>query len=135
MSVVPHNAPQHIRVRAQQAINVAQEGSRIFENFTTELVEGHRIDESIIETAKQHDLVVIGATEEPLFRNRLTGSVPARVAKNAGKTVIIVKRRSGVIRSMLRQTVISPSTGAASNGHTQPEAEALTDADSANPGT
>ncbi|MBN1122808.1 MAG: amino acid permease [Anaerolineae bacterium] len=134
MSVVPHNAPQHIRVRAQQAINVSQEGSRTFENFTTELVEGQRIDDAILETAKNYDLIVIGATEEPLFRNRLTGSIPARIAKNAETTVIIVKRRSGVIRSMLRHTVVSPSTGAASNGHTQPEAAALIDEDAPSPG-
>jgi amino acid transporter/nucleotide-binding universal stress UspA family protein len=134
ISVVPHNAPQHIRVRAQQAINVSREGSRTFENFSTELVEGHRIDEAILETSKKHDLVVIGATEEPLFHNRLTGSIPAHVAKNADTTVVIVKRRSGVIRSVLRHTVVSPSTGAASNGHTQPEAAALIDEDAPSPG-
>jgi hypothetical protein len=60
--------------------------------------------------AQSHDLVVIGATEEPVFRNLLTGNIPTQVASDAPVSVIIVKRRSGLIRSMLRQTVLAPTT-------------------------
>jgi hypothetical protein len=60
--------------------------------------------------AAEYDLVVIGATEEPMFRNLLTGSIPVRIAKQADVTVMIVKRRSGMIKSMLRQTVLTPSS-------------------------
>ena len=56
-------------------------------------------------------MIVIGATEEPLFRNLLTGSIPTQIAKRAEVTVIIVKRRSTMLKSVLRKTILEPSTG------------------------
>ncbi len=125
ITVVPYGCPSNLRVRAQQAIDYALESSRDYENLKAGLVEGHSIPDAILEAASGHDLIVLGATEEPLFRNLLTGSIPARVAKQAEVTVIIVKRRSGVIRSVLRQTVLGPSTGSGVDGQRLPEAEVL----------
>ena len=53
-----------------------------------------------------YDLIVIGATEEPLFKNLLTGSIAAQVTKQAKVSVIIAKRRSSPLHSFLRQTVL-----------------------------
>ena len=125
VTIVPHNAPEYIRVRARQAIGAALESSQEYEHLTTELVDGHRVPDAILNAAQGHDLIVLGATEEPLFRNLLTGGIPARIAKHADVTVIIVERRSGVIKSVLRQTVIPPSTGENANGNTPPEAAVL----------
>jgi amino acid transporter/nucleotide-binding universal stress UspA family protein len=112
MTVIPYHAAPNVRIRAQQAIDYALESTRNYsEHITTDLVEGQDIPEAIVQAAQDHDLVVMGATEEPLFRNLLTGNIPAQVATNSPVTVIIVKRRSGLIRSMLRQTVLPPTTG------------------------
>jgi nucleotide-binding universal stress UspA family protein len=129
ISIIPANATQNWRIRAQQSVESSKEGSRDYlENITSELVEGQRIADSILSAAKGHDLIVMGATEEPLLKNRLTGSISAQVAKNSPITVMIVKRRSGVIRSVLRQTVLAPSTGSAANGMSEvPEAKVLTE--------
>jgi amino acid transporter/nucleotide-binding universal stress UspA family protein len=124
-TIIPYDCPENLCVRAQQAIDHALETSRNYPYITTELIEGHNVADAIVEASKDHDLIVMGSTEEPLFRNLLTGSIPARVAKNADVTVIIVKRRSGVIRSVLRQTVLPPSTGVGANGVTVPEADVL----------
>lgn len=126
ISVIPENATENWRMRAQQAVTHSLEGSREYmDHITTELVEGQRIPDTILKTAQSYDLVVMGATEEPLLKNRLTGGISAQVAKNASVTVMIVKRRSSVIKSVLRQTVLAPSTGAAANGSTAPEADVL----------
>jgi amino acid transporter/nucleotide-binding universal stress UspA family protein len=125
VTVIPYDCPQNLRVRAQQAIAHALETSRTYPHITTELIEGHNVADAIVEASKGHDLIVMGSTEEPMFRNLLTGSIPARVAKNAEVTVIIVKRRSGMIRSVLRQTVLPPSTGVGANGEAVPEADVL----------
>ena len=133
MTVVPYGCPENICVRAQQAINSALNGSRGYEHLSTGLVEGHGITETILVESEKHDLVVMGTTEEPLFQNLLTGSIPARVAKQANMTVIIVKRRSGLIRSMLRQTVLPPSTGMGAPDKALPEADILLAADDDEP--
>lgn len=127
VSVVPFNCPENLCVRAQQAMTHATEGSRSYENMTTRLIEGSDVAEAIetYAAANNHDLIVMGATEEPVFRNLLTGSIPARIAKMSNLTVIIVKRRSGLIRSALRQTVLAPSTGSGANGSHLPEADVL----------
>jgi amino acid transporter/nucleotide-binding universal stress UspA family protein len=125
VTVVPHGSPEHIRVRARQAVASALNGSADYEHLTIDLVEGHDIAEAILTKSNGYDMVVMGATEEPLFQNLLTGSIPARVAKQAGITVIIVKRRSGLIRSMLRQTVLPPSSGIGAPDKAFAEAQAI----------
>jgi len=126
ISVIPENAGQNWRIRAKQAVESSKEGSRDYlDNITSELVEGQRIADTILRASAGHDLIVMGATEEPLLKNRLTGGISAQVAKNADITVMIIKRRSSVLKSVLRQTVLAPSTGSAANGTTAPEAEVL----------
>jgi hypothetical protein len=57
-------------------------------------------------------LIVIGATNEPLFKNLLIGNIPEQVARRAKVTTIMVKLRQGTIRSLLRETILLPTTGA-----------------------
>jgi amino acid transporter/nucleotide-binding universal stress UspA family protein len=128
IKVIPPNAPDSLRVRARQTIATSLEGVGVHKHLSTALVEGERVTDAILQTAEDYDLIVMGASEEPLFRNLLTGSIPAQVARSARVTVMIVKRRSGLIHSVLRQTVLAPSTGAGANGHQPPEREALVDA-------
>ncbi len=66
--------------------------------------------DTVLEQAEGCDLIVIGASEEPLFRNLLLGNVAEQIAKRAELTVILVKRRSGALHSFLRQTVLEPTT-------------------------
>ena len=55
------------------------------------------------------DMVVIGATKERLFRNILIGNVSEQVAERAHCPVIMVKRRSTMFASMLRETILPPA--------------------------
>ncbi|MDX1687687.1 MAG: amino acid permease [Candidatus Promineifilaceae bacterium] len=64
--------------------------------------------EGILEAASGCDMIVMGATREPLFRNLLAGNVSQQVVEQAHCPVLMVKRRSGVITSMLRETVLTP---------------------------
>jgi len=71
-------------------------------------VEGTDVVETVLAEAEGYDLIIVGASEEPLFRNLLLGNIPQQIARRASVTVIIVKRRSGRIHSFLRQTVLEP---------------------------
>ncbi len=78
--------------------------------FERKLAEGNDVVETILSEAKEYDLIVIGATNEPLFKNLLLGNVPEQIVKRSNTTTIIVKRRHGPIKALLRETVLPPST-------------------------
>jgi amino acid transporter/nucleotide-binding universal stress UspA family protein len=113
LHVVPVGARSAVQVRAEQVLDYVMEGidGALIEK---RLVEGTDVVDTIIaETeAGDHDLIVVGATEEPLFRNLLLGSISGQIARRAPVTVIMVKRRSSPLHSFLRQTVLEPSTSA-----------------------
>ena len=108
--VVPPNATQAHRVSAQKIFNYTLEGLD-YPHVETKLIEGERVAETIVKNAKGYDLVVIGATEEPLFKNLLVGNIAEEVANSTEVTTIMVKRRSSRLHSVLRQTVLMPTTG------------------------
>ncbi len=108
--VIPPNATQAHRVSAQKIFNYTLEGLD-YPHVETTLIAGEKVAETIIAHAKDYDLVVIGATEEPLFKNLLVGNIAEEVANHAGVTTIMVKRRSSRLHSVLRQTVLMPTTG------------------------
>ena len=62
----------------------------------------------ILQEAAKSNMVVIGATKEPLFRNLLMGNVAQKVVEETQCPVIVVKQRSSVLASVLRETVLPP---------------------------
>lgn len=112
-NVRPPHMRESARVRAQKTL---QGFLRHINHEPTELkvVEGEDIVRVILTEATEgnHDLIVIGASQEPLFENVLVGTIPEQIARHAAITVMMVKRRSSPMHSFLRQTVLEPTTGA-----------------------
>jgi amino acid transporter/nucleotide-binding universal stress UspA family protein len=106
--VVPVGAREEDRIRGKQAIDYALEGID-YPNIEIEFLEGNNIADPILEAALKHDLVVLGATEEPLFKNFLVGPLPERIARRSTVTVMMVKRRSSPLHSFVRQTLLEPT--------------------------
>jgi len=79
-------------------------------DFNLKLVEGSDVTQTILEVAEDYDLIIIGATNEPMFKTLLVGNIPEQVALKAKVTTIMVKRRSGPIKSLLRETVLQPAS-------------------------
>jgi nucleotide-binding universal stress UspA family protein len=109
LHVIPIGARTRNKVRAEQVFNYVLEGIE-YEHIERRLVEGQSVVDTVLEQAEGCDLIVTGATEEPLFRNLLFGNIVEQIARRAEVTVILVKRRSGAIHSFLRQTVLEPTT-------------------------
>jgi amino acid transporter/nucleotide-binding universal stress UspA family protein len=109
LHVVPFGTRNADRVRAQQVFEYTLEGIA-YDLVDTLIVEGLGVLETVLDRAKGYDLIVLGATEEPLFRNLLMGNVAEQIARRAEVTVIVVKRRSSPLHSFLRQTVLEPTT-------------------------
>jgi nucleotide-binding universal stress UspA family protein len=109
LHVVPLGARNGDLVRARQVINYTLEGLN-YDNLEPRITEGANVVETVLRESEGYDLIVLGATSEPLFRNLLVGNVAEQVAKRADVTVVVVKRRSSQLHSFLRQTVLEPTT-------------------------
>jgi amino acid transporter/nucleotide-binding universal stress UspA family protein len=110
LHVVPIGARNGTLVRAQQVIDYSLEGIN-YAHIEPRIVEGLNVVDTVLRESEGYDLIVLGATNEPLFENLLLGNIAEQIAKRADITVIMVKRRSTQLHSFLRQTVLEPTTG------------------------
>ena len=60
------------------------------------IITHESIPEGVIEAAEEYDAIVIGATKDSIYPQIVFGSIPEKIAKNAGKTVIVVKHYHAV---------------------------------------
>jgi hypothetical protein len=111
------NPPQHRdRVRRHKDFERLVDEFSYYPHLEHKLIEipnktNEDIAGCILEEARHHDLIVIGAKKEGLFENILVGGISEIVAEQAKVPVILVKRRSGLVHNWLRQTVLEPTTG------------------------
>jgi amino acid transporter len=108
LHVVPPGTCDSDLVWARKVLDHALDGVD-YEHIEQRCVEGTDVVETVLAEAEGHDLLIVGASEEPLFRNLLMGNIPEQIAKRASVTVIVVKRRSSRIHSFLRQTILGPT--------------------------
>ncbi len=59
--------------------------------------------EGILQQAEKHNFVVMGATQQGFFEQLLFGAAPERVARECSKTVMIVKRYQGPVKSWIQR--------------------------------
>jgi basic amino acid/polyamine antiporter, APA family len=98
-------------IRADQVMKQAQEGT-VYDLIDETVIESENVEQAILDYAAGKmdnapaDLIVIGASEESIFKNMLVGNLVARIIDKADVTVMMVKRRSSRLRSLLRETVL-----------------------------
>jgi nucleotide-binding universal stress UspA family protein len=108
LRVIREGARDAELIRGQQDMAHSVEG--IPYEFNLKVVEGNNVVEAILKAAEGYDLIVIGASNEPMFRSMLVGNIPEQVALQAKVTTIMVKRRHGPIKSLLRETILEPAS-------------------------
>jgi amino acid transporter/nucleotide-binding universal stress UspA family protein len=59
---------------------------------------------SLLEEANRHDLVVLGATRDPVFRQRVLGSLPEEFARHCQKPLVMVKAKHP-IKSLIKRWI------------------------------
>jgi CIC family chloride channel protein len=111
LHVLPVGHGEAARVRGTHAIEESMDGVTGLEELKiqTRIVEGDDAVDKILEQSTGFDLIVLGASEEPVFRNFLVGTGPERVARGAEMTVMMVKRRSSPIHSLMRKAILEPT--------------------------
>ena len=60
------------------------------------IIERDSVVEGILEEARRHDLVILGATREGFLQRLLFGEIPQKIASECRKTVILVKKDLGL---------------------------------------
>jgi len=68
------------------------------------VVAGRNVVGTILEEAQSYDLIVLGATREPLINQVTRGSIPEAVARACKKPLVMVKASSGV-RSWVKRWI------------------------------
>lgn len=111
LHVLPPGYGEAAKVRGSRAIEESMDGIAGLNGVRVEtrIVEGDDQARTILRHSEGFDLIVLGASEEPLFRNFLVGTGPERVARGAEMTVMMVKRRSSPIHSLMRKAILEPT--------------------------
>ncbi|HEY74720.1 MAG TPA: amino acid permease [Thermoflexia bacterium] len=72
---------------------ILEEQSRHYDYpLVCKVARASSVVEGILQEAEDHNLVMVGASAERLFEQRLFGSIPEKVARECPKTVIMIKR-------------------------------------------
>jgi chloride channel protein, CIC family len=78
-------------------------GVKTRQRVRQEVLLGDDAAKTILKESRDYDLIMLGATEETVFRQALFGTVPEHVAKRCPKTVIMVKGYQGPLVTLVRQ--------------------------------
>ena len=72
--------------------------------FESKYAISHERLKTILEEAKHYDLVIIGATRDPIFRQRVMGSLPEILARHCEKPLVMVKAKH-TIKSFIKRWI------------------------------
>ncbi len=78
-------------------------GVKTRQRVRQEIVIADDAVKGILKETRDYDMVLLGATQETVFRQVLFGTVPEHVAKRCPKTLIMVKGYRGPLVSWVRQ--------------------------------
>lgn len=111
VSVIPPGAdreePSRWLAEAVEALSTAP-GPEV--PIETGVRESDHVEDTLVETAADYDIVVFGATRQSGFRKRLVGSVPRRVADRTERTVLLARAADdadGPLRSLIDRFELS----------------------------
>ncbi|MUV85791.1 universal stress protein [Natronomonas sp. CBA1123] len=97
VSVIPPGAdreePSRWLAEAVEAVS-GSPGSEVA--IETGVRESENVEDALVETAADYDIVVFGATRQSGLRKRLVGSVPRRVADRTDRTVLLARAADAV---------------------------------------
>lgn len=101
--VVPPGADGDSREAGEEHLRVslANLGNAI--PYEKKFIEARSIAGGIAKASKDYDLVVIGATREPISRKILFGEIPEKVARYSPSSVLVVKKYEGAVKSILKK--------------------------------
>ncbi len=67
------------------------------------MVCGNNILKIILEESRGHDLILIGASRDGLWKRIRFGTIPEKLTRMSNVSVLVVRKYEGIIRSWLRR--------------------------------
>jgi nucleotide-binding universal stress UspA family protein len=101
--VLNSDADDHKRRKGQQWIQKTIRLTDLDGQAETCLLEGKRVAGTLVKTAADYDLIVLGASREGVFSSVLFGEIPEKVARYSQTPVMIVKRYEGPVKSIVKR--------------------------------
>ncbi len=101
--VVPVGADSDARKNAANMIETSIEGFDKEKIIEKKIIESDSVPAGIAKTAKEYDIIVIGAAKEPLFRKMLFGEIPEKTARFSPTSVLMVKKYEGAVKSIFKK--------------------------------
>ena len=103
-TAVPAHKPDAYVEHGREMLTEIEEAS--FQGIPTDkiVLRGNTVAGALAKAAKAYDLVVIGASREPLMRKMLVGEIPAKVARYSPASVMLVKRYEGPLKGWFKRT-------------------------------
>jgi nucleotide-binding universal stress UspA family protein len=105
-TIVPASADKERETQARELIEKAIEG---IESDTSSLniepmiIKSDSIATTLIRESEQHSLTLIGASNQSLWEQLRLGSIPEFVSRRSSKSVVIVHKYEGAIKSWTRR--------------------------------
>ncbi len=101
--IVPPGADEEKRREGEEFLDTSMENLEGTLDYKKKIIEAKTIAGGIARASKDYDLVVIGATREPITRKILFGEIPEKVARFSPTSVLVVKKYEGAVKSILKK--------------------------------
>lgn len=82
-----------------------------YRQIDTKVIQAASVANAIIAEARHYDLVIFGASDEPMFKRITAGNLAKRILRDAKPETVMVKRRQPMLYSLLRRTVLPSIPG------------------------
>jgi amino acid transporter/nucleotide-binding universal stress UspA family protein len=82
-----------------------------YRQIDTKLIQAASITKAIIAEAAHYDLVIFGASDEPMLKRITAGTIAKRILRGTKPETVLVKRRQPMLHSLLRRTVLPVTAG------------------------
>ena len=104
-TIVRPEADEEAKARAMELLDttVSQAVPDATIDIERKLVTSDWVAPGLIEESNQHSLTLIGASNQSIWQQLRLGSVPETVSRQSSKTVVIVQKHEGPLRSWFRR--------------------------------
>ncbi len=98
--ITPRQKPEDLEVFREQVTRLAQ---LLEMEVTLDTIQAETPVDGIVQASRDADVVIMGASAQRLFEQRLFGNIPELVMQQSATTIIMCKRYQGEVRNWLRR--------------------------------